>query len=213
MKYSPEIHHRRSIRLKEYDYSQVGAYFVTICTWQKECLFGDVIDGEMRLNELGEIVDKEWVQTPIVRSNVELDVYIVMPNHFHGIIIVNDTGNDECNVGATRHCRKQSCKPVGATRRVAQEMTSDDIANNKRAIHRIAPTTLQSGSIGAILGQFKSIAAKRINQIRNTPGVPLWQRNYFERVIRNDNELQAIRQYIIDNPLQWDMDENNPVNL
>lgn len=189
MKYNPGIHHRRSIRLKEYDYSQAGAYFLTICTWQKECLFGDVMNGEMRLNEFGGIVDKEWVQTAVVRSNVELDVYIVMPNHFHGIIIINDSGNDACNVGATRHGRKQSCKPVGATRRVAQEMTSDDIANhgrathrranNKRATHRVAPTTLQSGSIGAILGQFKSIAAKTINQIRNTPGMPLWQRNYF----------------------------------
>jgi REP element-mobilizing transposase RayT len=77
----------------------------------------------------------------------------------------------------------------------------------------VAPTTLQTGSIGAILGQFKSIAAKTINQIRNTHGMPLWQRNYFERVIRNENELHAIRQYIINNPLQWDMDENNPINL
>jgi REP element-mobilizing transposase RayT len=193
MKYNPEIHHRRSIRLKEYDYSNAGAYFVTMCTWQKECLFGDVMNGEMRLNELGGIVDKEWVQTAVVRSNVELDVYIVMPNHFHGIIILND--------------------PVGATRRVAHDMTIDDMANNTRATHRVAPTTLQSGSIGAILGQFKSIAAKTINQTRNTLGMPLWQRNYFERVIRNENELHAIRQYIINNPLQWDMDENNPVNL
>ena len=179
MKYNPEIHHRRSIRLREYDYSQAGAYFVTICTWQKECLLGDVVNGEMRLNEFGGIVDREWHKTPRIRKEIELDSFVVMPNHIHGIIIINDTGNDKRNVGA-----------------------------NGRSPLRMKPKSLSSFIAG-----FKSIVTKTINQNRNTPSMPLWQRNYFERVIRNENELHAIRQYIINNPLQWDMDENNPVNL
>ena len=91
MKYNPDIHRRHSIRLKHYDYTQTGAYFVTICAWGRECLFGDVVDTEMRLNEYGRVVEKEWIRTPLVRPNVELDEFMVMPNHFHAIIIVGAT--------------------------------------------------------------------------------------------------------------------------
>ncbi len=94
MAYDPDKHHRRSIRLKEYDYSRAGTYFVTICTYNKECIFGNVINGEMRLNEYGMIVENEWVKTAEIRSNVIIDKYIVMPNHVHGIIIILDDGRD-----------------------------------------------------------------------------------------------------------------------
>lgn len=187
MNYNPEIHKRRSIRLKDYDYSRAGAYFLTICSWNRECLFGDIADGEMRLNEFGKVVKRQWVQTGVVRTNVELDEFQIMPNHFHGIIILNDN--------------------VGATPRVAQES----------AIHRIAPTKdipgARSGSIGAIIGQFKSIATKRINAIRNTPCFPVWQRNYYEHIIRTNNEMNRIREYIINNSVKWAEDENNPENI
>ncbi len=83
-KFNPDIHHRHSIRLKNYDYSQAGAYFVTICAWHRECLFGDIADGEMRTNEYGRVVENEWLKTPDIRGNVELDYYVVMPNHFMG---------------------------------------------------------------------------------------------------------------------------------
>jgi putative transposase len=181
-KYNPEKHHRRSIRLRDYDYSQTGAYFVTICSWNRECIFGDILDGDIRLNEFGQIVKKEWLQTGDIRHNLELDEFIIMPNHIHGIIVLNDI--------------------VGATRRVARNW----------AIHRIAPT-LQSNSIGSIIGQFKSIVSKQINLIRNTPGFPVWQRNYYEHIIRNEDELNRVREYIINNPLQWADDENNPLNI
>jgi REP element-mobilizing transposase RayT len=182
--------------MRDYDYSGAGAYFLTICSWNRGCLFGDIADGKMRLNEFGEIVKWQWEKTGIVRTNVELDEFQIMPNHFHGIIILNG------NVGATRWVAR-----FPETRQVAGE----------RAIHRIAPTKdipgARSGSIGAIIGQFKSIATKQINASRNTPGFPVWQRNYYEHIIRNNDEMDRIREYIINNPVQWAEDENNPSNI
>ncbi len=92
MRYDPAKHNRRSIRLKGYDYSQAGFYFVTICCYQRQCLFGDIVDGVMQLNQYGEIVEKEWLRSPLIRQEIELDEYVVMPNHFHGIVIINPVG-------------------------------------------------------------------------------------------------------------------------
>lgn len=190
--YNPDIHHRRSIRLKDYDYSSAGAYFVTICTWQRECLFGEIVDGKMRLNDCGNIVLTEWEQTRIMRNNVDLDAYIIMPNHFHAIFSVQ---NDDI-VGA--HC-----------------MRPDSISPGPQAnrAHSSAPLHRQSGSIGSIIAGFKSATTKQINVLRNNPGCPVWQRNYYERVIRNDNELTRAREYIINNPLKWALDKENPANM
>jgi REP element-mobilizing transposase RayT len=88
MTFNPDIHHRRSIRLRDYDYSQVGAYFVTICAWQRECLFGEIVDGEMRLNEMGRIICAVWNDLPNHYRHVELDEFVAMPNHVHGIIVI-----------------------------------------------------------------------------------------------------------------------------
>lgn len=172
--FDPKIHHRRSIRLKGYDYARDGAYFVTIVTWQREMLFGEVVDGVMVLNDMGEIVREEWERAPIVRPYIELGAYVVMPNHIHGILIFN----------------------VGATRRVAP-----------------TKTTLQSGSLGAVIGQFKSIVTKRINTLHNSPGVPVWQRNYYDRIIRNEREMSRIWDYIEANPARWEKDEENTENI
>lgn len=171
MKFDPQKHHRRSIRLKGYDYSLAGAYFVTIVAWRREMLFGDVVDGTAVLNELGEIVRDEWERTAIVRPNVELGEYVVMPNHFHGILVFVDDF-------------------VGATRRVAP--------------------TLRPNSLGAVVGQFKSIVTKRINRLQNVAGRPVWQRNYYERTIRNNREMDRIHRYIQSNPSMWAEDEENP---
>lgn len=102
MRYDPDKHHRRSIRLHGYDYAQAGAYFVTICTQNRECLFGDIEDGEMRLNDYGRVVEEEWLRTATIRREVELDAFIVMPNHVHGIIVINAERRSQANVGATR---------------------------------------------------------------------------------------------------------------
>lgn len=142
LKYNPKIHHRRSIRLKEYDYRRAGAYFITICSWNNECLFGSISDGKIQLNEYGQIVNVEWLQTGVVRPNVKLDTFIVMPNQIHGIIILNEDA--------------RTIQPVvGATRRVAPTRR---------------PNGPVSGSIGAIMGQYKSIVTKRLNKMRNTTG-------------------------------------------
>jgi len=133
------------------------------------------------LNEYGEIARNEWIKTASVRANVVLDVFVIMPNHIHGIIIL--TGNGSGNVGATRR-----------------------VASNGRVAR-----TMQSGSIGAIIGQFKSVATKRINVRRGTLGLPVWQRNYYERVLRED-ELDRVRAYIQNNPAQWEMDAENPIS-
>ena len=194
MNYDPRRHHRRSIRLKGYDYTQAGAYFVTIVTQDRAHLFGEVVNGDMRLNAFGVTVREEWFKTAALRPYVRLfdDEFVVMPNHVHGIIWIVDDGDD--NV---------------ATRRVAP---TNDIAPT----NGIAPTATAtprgpvSGSIGAIIGQFKSAAARRINALRGTPGASVWQRNYYEHIIRNEDALNRIRQYIADNPRRWELDPENP---
>ena len=169
-----EKHHRRSIRLKEYDYSQAGGYFVTICTQDRKCIFGEIVNGEMKLNTFGKIVSSEWLKTRFYRLNVVLDEYVVMPNHAHGIIMIVETGD------------------VGATRRVAPTKI----------------TTIRPNTIGSIIGQIKSITTKKI---RNG-GMKsfLWQRNYWEHVIRDEDKLFKIRQYIQNNPIKWHLDRENP---
>ena len=175
------------MRLKEYDYSFPGWYFITICTFNKRNLFGNVTDGKMVLNQYGKIIEEEWLRTKVIRKNVDLDYYVIMPNHFHGTIII-----------------KATIENVGATRRVAQK-------KEERAIHRIAPTndsiTLQSGSLGAIVGQFKSNVTKRIRKSIRNREIKIWQSNYYEHIIRNDLDLQNIRQYIELNPLRWELDK------
>ncbi len=177
-KFDPKIHHRKSIRLPGYDYTQAGAYFVTVVTWQRDCLFGVVVNGETVLNDFGKIVMEEWERGPVVRPNIELGAYIVMPNHFHGILVIDG------NVGASRRLA-----PTGA----------------------ISP---KPGSLGAIMAQFKSIVTKRIWKLdENMNGTPIWQRNYYERIIRNEREMDAIWRYIEANPVNWGDDEENPQNL
>jgi len=175
MKYDPEIHHRRSVRLRNYDYSSSGVYFVTICTTGKACLFGTITQGTMQLNDLGRIVDEEWRHTGTLRPDITLDAFVVMPNHVHGIIVVHDP---------------------------------------RRGTARRAPTTAFGSSIprslSAIVGAFKSAASRRVNASRNTPGAPLWQRNYYEHVIRDERDMNAVREYIVINPKGWDKDEENP---
>ncbi len=188
MKYNPEIHHRRSIRLQGYDYSQAGAYFATICTQNQECLFGEVVDGEMWLNDAGQIVTEEWVKTAEIRDEIEIDCYVVMPNHFHGILVITGNGGDmdKGTDGGTD----------GGTARRAPTM------------ERFGQPV--SGSIPTIIRSFKSAVTKRINELRQTPGAKIWQRNYHERIIRDESEMNKIREYIQNNPIRWEMDSLFP---
>ena len=177
MKYNREKHQRRSIRLREYDYTQVGAYFVTISAHSREPIFGEIVKGKMRLNEWGKVVAFCWDEIPIHFLNVELDAFVIMPNHVHGIIVIAVDGR-----------RGTACR---------------------------APTTEQFGkpvanSFPTIIRSFKSATTKRINEIHSNPGVPLWQRNYYERIIRDEDELTQIREYIAGNHFKWGEDEENP---
>ncbi len=179
---TPASPRRRSIRLKDYDYAQPGAYFITIVTHHREMLFGRVVDGEMALNAYGEIVREEWFRSAEIRAEIELfpDEFVVMPNHIHGIVWIVETG------------------PVGATGR------------SPLPPHDQPPRGPTPRSLGSFIAGFKSAVTKRINALRNTPGAPVWQRNYYEHIIRTERALDAIRRYIAANPLRWHLDRYNP---
>jgi putative transposase len=179
MKYNPEKHHRRSIRLKGYDYTQAGMYFVTICIWQRECLLGNVVGTDLpissnndndinqptpmytELSRYGQVVQYNWNILAKKFSNVQLDEFVIMPNHIHGIIQLKASGE----------------KPLSE-----------------------------------IIQSFKTSSARRINQLRDSKGTPVWQRDYYEHIIRNEEALQKIRTYILNNPLSWQQDQLHPNN-
>jgi putative transposase len=188
MKYNPLVHHRRSIRLRGYDYAQPGEYFVTFCTFGREHLLGQIRNGEMVLSEIGEIAREEWLRTPIMRANVELDEFVLMPDHFHGIIVLHAERNGEpvrANCSSPRQFQQNSMTPFRSP----------------------------SKTIGAIIRGFKSASTKRANELRDAPGLPLWQRNYYEHIIREQVELDRIRKYILLNPAGWTHDDEDLDNL
>ena len=168
----PKKPRRRSIRLSSYDYSRAGAYFITVCTAGRRLLFGEVIDNEVKLNALGKIAAEEWSKSAQIRAEIELDVWVVMPNHIHGIVVIKDD------------------------RRWSDQTT--------------APRKMRPKSLSSLLAGFKSATFRRINVMRGTPGAPVWQRNYYEHVIRNESVLDQIRQYIVENPIKWSEDPENP---
>ena len=172
MKPAPSNPQRRNLRVPEFDYSQPGAYFVTIVTQGRKQLFGHIVDGEMVLNDVGKMVEEVWIAIPKHFPKVELGAFVIMPNHIHGIISIT--------VGAT-HASPLPWISKGP----------------------------MPGSIGAIAGSFKSAATKRFREIPNNPEKHLWQRNYFEHVIRNERDYQAIYEYIIANPMNWEKDEES----
>ena len=197
MNYDPDLHHRRSIRLKNYDYSQTGYYFVTICCYQKQCLFGDIVDGLMQLNQYAEIVAENYQWLSQRYPYLILDEWIVMPNHFHGIMILTD----QPRRGGSR---------TAPTMETAPTLNRQDVILTDKNLP-INPE-LKRKSLGRLIGAFKTVTTKQINQIRNTPGAKIWQRNYYEHIIRNERSLDNIRQYIINNPLSWHKDRLHPNN-
>jgi len=314
-KYNPQIHHRRSIRLKEYDYTRQGVYFVTICTYRREHLFGEVVDGKMVLNPFGRVVATYWQRLPRHFPRVQLGAWVVMPNHVHGIIIITDDGDDDdggdaCRGEATPQASIYAemrgyaeapgqtepgggclaptdgvatpqasiyaemrgyaeapgqTEPGGGclapTDGVATPQASiyaemrgyaeapgqtepgggclaptDGVATPQASIYAemrgyaeapgqtepgggcLAPTDgvattphgAPSGSVGAMVGNVKSTITRRINQMRHTPGAMVWQRNYWERVVRTPEEHARIEDYIRLNPARWQADVLHP---
>ena len=188
MAYDPERQRRRSIRLRGWDYSRPGAYFVTICTHNGEGLFEDPV--------LRRVVETMWQRIPRHFPYVQLDEFVVMPNHVHGIIWI---------VGARHSTEPPS--PAGA---IPSDEPSQPRGQLLRNASPLRPRGVMSGSLGAIVGNFKSVTARRINRIRKTPGAPVWQRNYYEHIVRDETELTRIREYIRLNPLKWKLDRENP---
>jgi len=186
---------RRSIRLKDYDYHHAGAYFVTIVSQDRRCLFGDVVDGKMQLNAASQMVQTVWDELSNNYPGVETDYFVVMPNHIHGVIVF---------VGADpRACPESGGQPQG----VAPTKTQSAYADVARSLslpdvlHRFKTLTTQRYAVGV-----KDYGWVRFNG-------RLWQRNYFEHVIRDENSLHRIREYILDNPMRWEFDRENPAAL
>lgn len=195
-------HHRRSIRLKGYDYSQAGAYFITIVTQDRACLFGEVVDGAMRLNEYGRIVEFTWHDLVNHVAGIVLDAFVVMPNHVHGIVILTDAP-DDVTVGAGSEPAPTATKPAPTNMEPTPTTTNP------------APTTTTTAkpkrhALPEIIRQFKTFSARRINQCRQTANVAVWQRNYYEHIVRDEHALNRIRHYILDNPARWAFDRENP---
>ncbi|MGD1862872.1 MAG: transposase [Leptolyngbyaceae cyanobacterium] len=244
MPYNPDKHHRRSLRLPHYDYTSPGAYFITICVHQRQCLFGEIVNGAMQLNEFGEVARSHWLRLPQHRVHVRLDAFVIMPNHMHGIIVLdtstdpiigthvgaglaqtssNPTNNNapkpaptahpqNNDVGLDRHglnadeTRSPGCDGVGFGR---HGLNMDETRSPKPT----PPGKLGGGKrhdIPEIVRGYKTFSARRINRLRRIRGVPVWQRNYWERIIRDETALRNIRRYIRNNPASWQLDKLHP---
>jgi putative transposase len=179
MKYDPQIHDRRSIRLARYDYAQPGAYFVTICTYGREL--------SLQADQVKEAVHSVWLGLPARFPGVVLDEFVIMPNHVHGIIVLTPAAEGDSTPGEGAASGRGRANSGGAA--------------------SSAPT------LGRVIRAFKSLAAIEANRVLGSSGRPFWQRNYYEHVIRDEDELNIVRQYIRDNPHNWLDDPDNPSNL
>ncbi len=166
---------RRTMRLRGYDYRRCGIYFVTVCTHQHTQLFGWIESGKMRLTDLGEVVEKEWLHTAKARKGIQLGEFVVMPNHVHGLVIV--------------------------TSEIDQSGSSADLTKYAQR-----SDTLQPRSLGAIVGHFKAAVSRRARTLGIDCNKPIWQRNYYDHIVRNEKSLNEIRQYIMQNPARWEED-------
>jgi len=197
---------RKRNRLRDWNYSTPHWYYVTICTQKHRKLFGEIVDGKIVLNEYGEIVKFIWHDLPNHNPHVSLDEFVIMPNHVHGIIILNEIRND-----------------VGTDSKSILKQQSIVVGTDSKSVHKYNPTTKRTGldlvptqkfhGITEIVRQFKSFSTKRINKIRNISKQSVWQRSYYDHIIRNEKSLFEIRRYIRENPLKWTIDKNNPENL
>ena len=214
MKYNPQIHHRRSIRLQGYDYSQNGAYFITLCTHNRECLFGQIQNGQMILNEYGKMVEQCWNNLSNHYDNIELDAYVIMPNHFHGIILITDNVDNVDNVRAIRELPIHELPIHELPRQRKHELPIHELPIHElpRQQQKQRQQQRRKMLLPKIVGRFKTNSAKQINQMRNTPGISVWQRNYYEHIIRDEKSLENIRNYIINNPAKWQDDDYNLTN-
>ena len=178
MRYNPEIHRRRSIRIKGYDYARSGSYFITLCTRDRECWFGEVVNGTVQLSPIGKAACDCWLQIPLHFPNAVLDEFVVMPNHIHGIVNMVDP-------------------------RRGVKFNAPTKPGNFYSL--ISP---KDGTLSVVIRTYKSAVTRWCRQ--NGFDHFQWQRNYYEHIIRNETDMNKIRQYILDNPRKWDEDDENP---
>jgi REP element-mobilizing transposase RayT len=178
----------KSVRLPHYDYATSGAYFLTLCAHNKECLFGAVADGIMCLNDCGRIVEKEWLCSAEIRKELEIGDFVIMPNHLHGIVLINESDRAHGHIAQEEaHCR----------------------AALPDAYHR-GSRDREAHSISSFVAGFKSYTTKLVNELRKTPGARLWQPNYFEHIIRNQRQFDTACEYIRTNAMRWELDGYHP---
>ena len=231
MKFNPANHHRHSIRLPGYDYTQPGAYFITICVKDRKSIFGEIINRSMQLNKYGIIVRDTWEWLAKQYPYVRLDEYVIMPNHFHGILWICDLpdydGSHSCRRGGSRtaptdmRTASMEMRTASMEMRTAQtdiQTAQTDIQTTQTEISTITTTETSSTKrddcikikpVGRLIGAFKTVSTKHINILRNTTGAAMWQRDFYEHIGRNENDLYRIRRYIRNNPLNWDSDAEN----
>jgi REP element-mobilizing transposase RayT len=204
---------RRSLRLRGYDYCNPDPYYFTACTKNRECLFGEIHDEKMHLNIIGEIVWDCWRKLPRHIGNVLLDSFIVTPNHMHGIFWIVKRGRDSNANARPRLFSDGVMRPVvvpsvGMTH--ASSLQDRIVYSQTPFLNALPARGPLPGSVGAIIGSLKSAATRLINRSRNTPGSPVWQYNFHERIIRTQSSLERIRRYIDANPRNWHRDRLRP---
>jgi REP element-mobilizing transposase RayT len=199
MPFDRHKHHRRSVRLRGYDYSWPGAYYVTICTYGRECVFGAVRRRAVRLNEYGRVARDEWLRSASVRPGIVLDAFVVMPNHVHGIIILTPESQSTKLVGA--HVGAYSCTPLPPLPDAPLPDTPLPPPEQQPPLQR------RPRSLSSFVACYKATVTRRVNALRDSPGARVWQRNYYEHIIRDDDDLARVRGYIITNPARWADDD------
>jgi len=212
MVFDPRLHHRRSIRLRGHDYAGGGAYFVTICTVDGKCLFGEVVEGEMFLNEAGQLVQQTWESLPTRFRSLVLDAFQVMPNHIHGVFVLPGPGLGPVLAKATGapvvqpfEDRRGRARPTFVGSRCSPKET----ARLPRAKGNTTAGVRRTG-MGDVVGAFKSISTIAVNKLLMRTGTRLLHENFYEHIVRDASELESIRDYIIHNPQRWRDDPENP---
>jgi REP element-mobilizing transposase RayT len=210
MKFDPRIHYRRSIRLKGYDYRQAGGYFVTMVTQGRDMLFGEVVNGEMILNDAGEMVVRWWLELPNKFPNVNVDIFVVMPNHFHGIIFITDATDvgDDLRVVPGLGGGDNGGEHGGSPQRMVSPQRTDSSRRTD------SPQQRQNAPLSQMIQWFKTMTTNEyIRGVKNLGWKPfngkVWQRDYYEHIIRNSSAADRIARYIESNPVRWDEDKEN----
>jgi putative transposase len=193
---------RRSIRLDHFDYSNPGAYFITICVKDRKSMLGKVVNRQMVLNEYGRIAQRELLKSQEIRKEISIDEYIIMPNHIHVIVFIG-------NVDVGANGRSPGMETAEISQRANRRSPDNETAEITDRANGRSPLRMTPKSISSFISGFKSTTTGQINLLRKAQGNPFWQRNYYEHIIRDEAELNEIRQYIVFNPGQWDYDREN----